>query len=405
MIPHPANREKSSATQATLNERMLDLLSGKVLPVGLLCLLTGMIWAGERQVFQQLFYLLVALPALFLIFISPGLTHQLIRSPVFIAFACFAAYFSASIAWTGSEDSVTSLLKRPVYVLLLFLGALGVSFHHQKRLDQTLKAAAVLGALSAGILLSTYLYNGEAGRFAGYGALHNPLLTSHIFGFFIVLWIAYWIDQRRLFLPQACIAVATLGTMILATGSRTPLLALTITVLWLGLLTGNRRGLIACGVLILFGSVLITIWPETIAQRGLSYRPQIWAETWRQAQEFPIFGHGFDHPLRIKLASIGYELWEAHNMTLSVLYQGGVVGLLLWAALYFVTLFQCWKQRANPLVFILSSTVVYGLAAGMTEGGSFLSRPKEHWFLIWIPVTLTAAALLNARSDTQRRKD
>lgn len=405
MMPHATSRAKSSATQARLNERIIDLLSGKVLPVGLVCLLTGMIWAGERQVFHQLFYLLVALPSLLLSVVSPGLMQQLMRSPVFIAFACFATYFSISIAWTGSEDSVTSLLKRPVYVLLLFLGTLGVAFHHPKRLNQALKAAAILGALSAVILLTTYLYNGKAGRFAGYGALHNPLLTSHVFGFFIVLWIAYWIDQRRLFLPITWIAVAILGTMILATGSRTPLLALTTTVLWLGLLTGNRRGLIACGALILVGSALITIWPETVAQRGLSYRPQIWAETWRQAQEFPIFGHGYDHPLRIKLASVGYELWEAHNMTLSVLYQGGVVGLLLWAALYVVTLFQCWKQRANPLVFILSSTVVYGLAAGMTEGGSFLSRPKEHWFLIWIPITLTAAALLNARSDTQRRED
>lgn len=86
-------------------------------------------------------------------------------------------------------------------------------------------------------------------------------------------------------------------------------------------------------------------------------------------------------------------------MTLSVFHQGGVVGLLLWGILYLATLLGCWKQRANPLVFALSATVVYGLVAGMTEGGSFLSRPKEHWFLIWIPIALAAAALLKANED------
>jgi len=37
----------------------------------------------------------------------------------------------------------------------------------------------------------------------------------------------------------------------------------------------------------------------------------------------------------------------------------------------------------------------------MTEGGSFMSRPKEHWFLIWIPIAIHLAVLCKA-SNTRK---
>jgi hypothetical protein len=38
--------------------------------------------------------------------------------------------------------------------------------------------------------------------------------------------------------------------------------------------------------------------------------------------------------------------------------------------------------------------VVFGFVAGLTEGSAFFSRPKEQWFLIWIPLALLAATRL-----------
>jgi hypothetical protein len=42
-------------------------------------------------------------------------------------------------------------------------------------------------------------------------------------------------------------------------------------------------------------------------------------------------------------------------------------------------------------VMISSALLVFGFAAGLTEGGEFLTRPKEHWFLIWIPFALLSS--------------
>ena len=81
-------------------------------------------------------------------------------------------------------------------------------------------------------------------------------------------------------------------------------------------------------------------------------------------------------------------------MTLSVLYRLGLVGVAFWGAMYVASLYAAWKHKRDDAVVIFSVAVVYGLMAGMTEGGSFLSRPKEHWLLIWIPLALLNATLL-----------
>ena len=49
------------------------------------------------------------------------------------------------------------------------------------------------------------------------------------------------------------------------------------------------------------------------------------------------------------------------------------------------------ENRKSPAVLLASTWLVFGLAAGLTEGNAFLPRPKEHWFLIWIPMALLYA--------------
>ena len=391
-------------SRGDLTPRFADHLTGYALPLGLFALLTGMIWSGDRGHYHQFFYWLLALPSFVLAASKRDVLAHLARSPIFLAFAAFGAYLSLSIAWSGTEDGVGSLLKRPLYVLLLFIAVVELGRCRPDRLSLVVRAAALFAVAAGAISLLLFGLagpDGPDGRLSGFGALRNPLLTSHVFGFFLALWIAFWMSERRLFSPLSIVAVVVLGALILATGSRTPLVALAATVLWLAALSGDRRGLLACAALLGIGTLVAIAWPEAFAQRGLSYRPQIWAEALRQIAEHPLIGHGYEHPLRIHIDGIDYPFWDPHNMSLSVLYQGGLIGLGLWLALYLTALITSWRRRSNLAVFICSAPLVYGLVAGMTEGGSFLSRPKEHWFLIWIPLALLAAAIHGDDEDGQ----
>lgn len=379
-----------------------EWLVRNVLPLGWVAVLTGMFWAGDRSLYHKIYYLLLASPALAAILLRPQHLKPLLSSPLLITFSLFSLYALATLAWSSTDTSFGSLAKRPVYIFVLFLSAGLLALQAPSRLMIGLQASAVIATLAALISLGIYLHSDGPERLTGYGALYNPLLSSHVYGAFLALWMAQWFLQKTPLAPAPLLSLAILGTLIIATGSRTPLLALTVCATWLVLITWNKRSLLlvlAIGVLL--GSALLTLDISSLASRGLSSRPEIWAKTWLQILDAPWFGHGYDAPMAIWISTHDFAMADPHNMMLAVLYYCGAVGLTLWLLLYTLAFKLSWRNRRDPLTVVASSMVVFGLAASMTEGGAFLSRPKEHWFLIWIPMALLFAAEIKIKSGVE----
>lgn len=185
------------------------------------------------------------------------------------------------------------------------------------------------------------------------------------------------------------------------TGSRTPLLALCACLLWLVLLSWKRRFMVVTLVAILIAFYLHSVFPlEGLLSRGMSYRPAIWAEAIRQIKEHLWFGHGYTHPQVFLVDGISdYCCADPHNIELAVLFSGGIVGLVLWLSMYLIAFLYSWRNRLKHAVVIASTMLVFGFVSGLTEGNAFFSRPKEHWFLIWIPFALLAAVWVGQRQD------
>jgi O-antigen ligase len=97
-----------------------------------------------------------------------------------------------------------------------------------------------------------------------------------------------------------------------------------------------------------------------------------------------------EHAIRIKLDAFPTAFSDPHNIPLAILICGGLAGWALWMAMYGVALAYCIRERHCAVVRSISAMIVFGLTASMTEGGAYLSRPKEHWFLVWIPLALLA---------------
>lgn len=372
-------------------DRIADSLTRHVLPLGLFALLTGMFWSGDRTLYNQLYYVLLALPALVLVVLRPPLLRELVSSRIVLPFLVFSAFTLISISWSGTDDNLASLLKRPLYITLLIVAAIAVQQTQPQRVRQIFIASMATAVVAGAVSLIVFLQGNEP-RLLGYGALFNPLLTSHVYGFFLAMAIAALLCAREGFAIALVVATLVLAAVILATGSRTPLLGIGATMLWLAVLAGGRRGLIALAITAVAALFIVTLFPDLLGSRGLSYRPEIWREAVHQIAEHPLLGHGFDHPMEILVQGLDLAIRDPHNMILAVLYYEGVVGLVLWLWLYGAALVTCWRQRHDAAVLICSATLIYGLAASMTEGGAFLARPREHWFLIWIPFALLAAA-------------
>jgi O-antigen ligase len=236
----------------------------------------------------------------------------------------------------------------------------------------------------------------------GTGALSNPLLTSHVFGFFCIYWITSWMiaNERKPWL--ALLLALPLAGALLATGSRTPLMALTLTCLWMLLMAGKRALAVLVAIALACGA-LAFLQPDIWLERGASFRPQLWSEALRQAGEQLWMGKGYGSSFVFKVEGLNFDLLDPHNVALAVLLELGLIGLTLWLIMFGLALFRCLQLRHEPQFQLASALIVYGLCAGMAEGSNFLSRPNENWFIVWIPVALFAALSLAKRQSAVKQ--
>ncbi|WP_439860727.1 O-antigen ligase family protein [Pseudomonas sp. MBLB4136] len=374
-----------------------------LLPVGLLSLLIGLPLLPDRSVYHKLFYALIAAPTLVALCVRPRELGQLLREPIIGVFLAYAAWALLSIAWSDTDASIGSLLKRPLYILMLLAGCCMLAQQSQQRFARSILIAAV-------VILPISLYSlgdfvtdwGPGARLVGTGALDNPLLSSHLFGFFCTLWLGLAMSLPRQQGWLAVLPVLVLAAMLLATGSRTPILAATLAGAWLVLAYWNKRSI----ALTLFGLVallaLLLLYPEALLSRGTSYRLELWQDAFGKISQRPWLGFGLDASLEIQLPGLSVPLSEPHGFAISVLYYTGIVGLCLWLAMHLAALRQCWVNRGNYLFIVAGALMVYGIGGGLTEGGGILARPKEHWFLTWIPLALIAALSFTQRTSEAR---
>jgi O-antigen ligase len=381
----------TGASTLAWRERTAEFFQHYLIPLGWLIILTSMFIAGDRGRVHQLFYVFLALPTLILVLIRPRLLKPLVCNPLFIAIMIFCAYTMLTIAWSSTEDTALSLMRRPLYVAMLLFAAGTIGMRSVSQLAALTRFAAMFAALAAGVSLAYFLLvrmPAGSARLEGYGALYNPLLSAHVFGAFATFWLAILLQGRRWLNPLALVCFGLLLATLLATGSRTPLVGIAGALAWLVMVGDRRKGLIVLGLALLAVVIMITLHPESVSQRGLSYRPQIWMEALRQIGEHPWLGHGFDADMTVLIPGLDQILADPHNIELGVLYTGGVAGLVLWMAVYWTALRFCWLHRMDPSISLAAAWLIFGFGSGLTEGMAFLSRPKEHWFLIWLPLAL-----------------
>ena len=375
--------------------RWLDaFVAGRLLIAGYVVLLTGLFWVNDTSSYTKLYYALLAAPTLIVMLAKPQYWRMLIREPIVMAFLVMAAWLLLSLSWTQTEDDPSSLAKRPLYVFMMFAACAIIALKDQQRLLKALRIAAMLASAAAMVGLAIFLSRNDGGRMIGTGALSNPLLSSHVYGFFCAYWMAVWLTDRDgpSWLP--IMFAAPLIAALLATGSRTPLMALGMVSIWMAALGGRRAlYLVAAMAFIVISGFLLR--PDVLLQRGLSFRPELWGEAIRQASEHLWVGHGYGAEFTFTIAGLGRTLSDPHNVELAVLLELGIVGLTLWLVMYAIALVRCLNKQA--CLQLASALAVYGLAAGLTEGSNFLSRPNENWFLIWIPLSFIAALSISLR--------
>jgi O-antigen ligase/tRNA A-37 threonylcarbamoyl transferase component Bud32 len=348
---------------------------------------------------HKLFYGLFSIPALIALCLRPRELKELVREPIFVAVMVFAAWALLSLCWGPEKGGFAGQFKPPLHTLLLFAGCYMLVRYRSEIIQPLLFTAAMAGLIGTTHDLYMFARVYEPGlRLIGGGAFDNPLLSSHMYGFYAAYWMSMnMVCKRRQMLWLSLPAMVIMFTAVIATGSRTPLVALTMAALWLSFVCWNRRSIVLMGGLVASAATVYILFSRMIIERGDSYRFEIWQLAAQKIADHPWIGHGYSANLSID-PGVGVSFQEPHSFVLGVLYYVGVLGLLPWLFFQLWSLYSSWRNRLQPLFIIASTWLIFGIGAGLTEGGGIISRPKEHWFLLWIPLALIVALSINQRA-------
>lgn len=378
----------------------LERLTSLWLALGLFTLLTGYFWLPERSLYSKAFYALFALPAVLGFLVTRSEMVERLRQPAFLFFLLLAVWVLISLGWAEGEKVSESLVKRPFYILLFMVGLTYLlAVHPVLATRSVLLASVIVVAFFVAWTAPEFIQTRTPeSRYIGPGSLIYPLLTSHVLGLLFVFSMASILLSPNFdrFAWLCLLACPLLLLGIVLTGSRTPLVGIAAVVGWLCFVRPSRRTLGLVAIMAALALVAYLIQPAIFTSRGVSWRPEIWSAAISKIMAQPLIGYGFAGNTEFFVEKMQMSWRDPHNIMLAVALELGFIGLAIWIAMHTSALYACFVRRDNTDVVIASCLVIFGLGAGLTEGGNFYSRPNESWFITWIPLGFAIASIAAA---------
>ena len=314
-----------------------------------------------------------------------------------VATVLFFLFQIASGLWAPQASRVG-----PQTLDLVLLGVLTVAYYVYTIGDPAavLRTTFLLFFVAAVVFALAALFingPGDQGRYSAFGGGPNVFVRIEILG--VISAIALYLSTRRV-LPLLVIPLFLLAAVL--SGSRAGLLA--------GVAVGavaslKVRGRLRTGAVAAGAAVLViataTVWAfappaftnlfqerfveQTVQQRYLSDRTDIWAAAWRLAVEHPLGGAGLDGFYGYIGVNQGVEY--PHNYVLGVAAEGGLIGIgLLTTAIVLWTRTVRGGGERPQLTGLAVAAAVFVALSSLFSGDYYDAR------LAWLFAAMAAAA-------------
>ncbi len=380
-------------------EKKIYRLSNATLLLGWITIVTGLFFLPSRHCYKNTVYVLFIFPSLFLAYHFVYKERKRINIP-FVFFICVLLWLVISSLW-ASETDLTRAIRRAIVI-----GITPISFYYLLKDKKLFYWTTVISVTAVSAFLTYWeahtvlLHQSLFNFFRLHFLLHvkpmfNILMFSHVLGFLTAIMIAIAMSATGYIRIISLFNIIILSSIIFFLGERTPIISLLfvcIVLLPLNLIHLKSKlfwlSLAIIIIIIIFNHQHIT---AMILQRKF-IRISIWTEAIQLSLKKIFFGHGWDTPILIHTVykNIPVTFHDAHNLFIQMLFYGGLVGLTLIAGLYTSCLLFALRHK---MMFGIVLTA-FGFAAVQTDGMGLLSKPKEEWFNVWLPVAIVIAQSL-----------
>lgn len=355
----------------------------------------------------------VFLPGLFLL---PRMLKLCGSSRIWLSLLAYLGYMLLSSLWSA-EFSLATLwrdVRYAAYILAFILLTL-YWFERGTQLPDAIMEAVTLVVIAAAVI-SIIAFQGlgllsmaTEDRLVGMGITDNPNPSAFVYGFFGVIALDYarrhWGEKLAWVYAAGVLAIIL---FVILTQSNTGLLALAASCVLLFLF--DRRPAPPALIIALCLGAAAAIYLAWIlgllsaaADSGFMNRLPIWQRILEQWQAAPAFGYGYQ-PTPILLPDGRPSILNyAHSGFLSTLRDGGLVGLALLLIVYGYALRAAFSMaftvgRARYLCLF-----VFGLVCVLVDSDQMVTRPRELWIILWLPLACLMAYELGLLGDAAPR--
>lgn len=290
-----------------------------------------------------------------------------------------------------------------VLAMLYWLSLLA-ALQHSPGLSRRIGTILILCGVLNAVWSMLYFYGiAPQDRFGGWAETRHPILGALV----MILPYAFAL-QRLLYEPTHKIwhglVVLLCLTFIILTTSRGPYITVFCVTLLICSGLPVKVWLQRLPVLLAIGGFgLAVMWlvhqgwltsaTQVLAERGMSYRLDIWNFTLSRIVERPWFGHGAAAYLGMK------DFTFPHSLYLSTLFFTGIIGLGLLLSLFgwsMLWLIRHWRKRPDSQ--LLAALLCVPMIGGLTDLGQLTPTPATIWLVLWLPIALITAQMSAVRS-------
>jgi len=378
----------------------LSLLKGEkylkwLIFVGVFWFVLGVAYISVNKIYQQGVVVFLFLPLIFILALNFKLFKSFLFNNKIFYFVCSALFLY--IAVNGFFFNAVQSVKHILYIIIfLALGFFLILFDYgEKLLERALFFILLAVALICLCSFYDFFYlggNSVFSRMWGVLGVSHPILASYYIGLFFILSSALFAEQRKLYmLPFIFIFTA----FIFFSQSRGAYIAVLVTLIFY-VIVFARKNKFAIWSSFAFLSVsffLGYIFLDQIMIRGTSSRPELIVSGLTMAMENLWFGHGIDYKYFLYTDTAPYEYYHAHNLILHIFIRLGLVGVILFSALWLYCFYCCYRSKELFLAKFNLLLIVFSSVAFQFDSASLIAQPRLEWFVVWVPICITVAVM------------
>lgn len=331
------------------------------------------------------------------------------RSAIFRALTLYLAYLLASSLWSAGFDA--GLFWRDARYLAYIWGFVLLTTHFLRaapaqgeRLLVAVTLVAGASALLAVVVLHPWSNPADAPRMVGFGITDNPNPSAFVYGLAGVMALHGAIAHRGSALGHAlAAATAALWAFVVLTQSNTGLLALLggSAMLFTGSRGQDRRAV--AGVVFLGAAALFLAWSLGLlgspADSGFNERIPIWRHCLQLWRDAPLFGQGLQKVIILAPGGNEAMLNYAHSLFLANLRDGGLAGLALLLLVLGLALRTGLASALAGRGALYLGMFCFGLIVCSGDIDQAVTRPRELWIILWLPLGCLCAQELAGRQS------